>query len=269
MKPLAILAAALAALSLAAAPAPAPAQDFAWPVLRVIDGDTILVDASADMPARLAEVRVRLRGVDTPEPGDRAGCAAERAAAAEATAFVRAALGAAGTIVVRDPDWGRWGGRVVAEVLLDGIPLSAMLRANEHAREMTGGRRPDWCATLAPVDAAATDGGSVRERVDALLAGMDREEEAPAAPAAPADLRAEIERRVLDPCLRAGIRAAGLDRTLKEDAALRMMKRELAAQLRAVSDGVAALAAGQTRAARAGIYATNLALCIDELTGSL
>ena len=55
MKRLVILAAALAT----AAPVAGNAADYAWPVLRVIDGDTLAVDASADMPPELAEVRRR------------------------------------------------------------------------------------------------------------------------------------------------------------------------------------------------------------------
>ena len=50
MKRLAILAAALAT----AAPVAGNAADYAWPVVRVIDGDTVAVDASADMPPELA-----------------------------------------------------------------------------------------------------------------------------------------------------------------------------------------------------------------------
>lgn len=73
MKRVAILAAALAAAAAWAAPAQA-ATEFAWPVVRVIDGDTAAVDASADLPAPLTELRIRVRGVDTPETGHRARC---------------------------------------------------------------------------------------------------------------------------------------------------------------------------------------------------
>ena len=36
---------------------PALAADYAWPVVRVVDGDTVAVDASADMPPELADVK--------------------------------------------------------------------------------------------------------------------------------------------------------------------------------------------------------------------
>ena len=60
--------------------AAALAADYAWPVLRVVDGDTIAVDASRDLPPELARLNVRLRGVDTPEKGGRARCPFERQA---------------------------------------------------------------------------------------------------------------------------------------------------------------------------------------------
>ena len=60
-----------AALTLAAflLAAPLSAADYSWPVVRVVDGDTVKVDASADMPPELASIAIRLRGVDTPEKG--------------------------------------------------------------------------------------------------------------------------------------------------------------------------------------------------------
>ena len=88
------------------------AADYAWPVLRVVDGDTVAVDASADMPPELARLSVRLQGVDTPEKGGRAKCEAEREAGQAATAFTKAAIAGAQLILVRGPEWGKWGGRV-------------------------------------------------------------------------------------------------------------------------------------------------------------
>ena len=60
----------VAALALEFAAAPVQAGDYPWPVVRVIDGDTVAVDASGDMPSDLAALKVRSRGVDTPEKGD-------------------------------------------------------------------------------------------------------------------------------------------------------------------------------------------------------
>ena len=125
--------------------APLPAADYSWPVVRVVDGDTVKVDASADLPSELASLSVRLRGVDTPEKGGRAKCEAERQAGRAATAFTEAAVAGAGNVLVRDPAWGKWGGRVVADLILDGMPLSAALLDAGHGRPYDGGKRESWC----------------------------------------------------------------------------------------------------------------------------
>ena len=121
------------------------AADYPWPVLRVVDGDTVAVDASIDLPPELARLNVRLRGVDTPEKGGRAKCPSERRAGQAATAFTDAAIAKARRILVRDPEWGKWGGRVVADLILDGRSLSEELIAAGHGRPFSEGRRGSWC----------------------------------------------------------------------------------------------------------------------------
>ena len=125
--------------------APAVAGDYEWPVTRVVDGDTVKVDAGADMPPALASLSVRLRGVDTPEKGRRAKCETERRAGQAATAFTEAALARASSIAVRNPSWGKWGGRVIADLILDGRSLSASLIETGHGRPYDGGKRAGWC----------------------------------------------------------------------------------------------------------------------------
>ena len=132
-------------LALALVAGPANAADYAWPVVRVIDGDTVAVDASADMPPELADVKVRLKDVDTPEKGGRAKCPDERDAGQTATAFTERAVAEALAIVVRDPKWGKWGGRVVADLVLDGHSLSSSLIAAGHGRAYDGKKRRSWC----------------------------------------------------------------------------------------------------------------------------
>ena len=124
---------------------PTFAVDYAWPVVRVIDGDTVAVDASADLPPELARLSVRLRGVDTPEKGGRAKCESERVAGQAATTYTRSAIAEASRIVVRDPAWGKWGGRVLADLIVDGRSLATALIAAGHGRAYGGGRREGWC----------------------------------------------------------------------------------------------------------------------------
>ena len=83
--------------------------------------------------------------MDAPERGGRAACEAERAAGEAAAAFVEAALAPARTVATRDPAWDKWGGRVVADLVVDGRSLARALVASGHARAYDGGRRGSWC----------------------------------------------------------------------------------------------------------------------------
>ena len=114
--------------------------DYAWSVVKVIDGDTVKVDASADMPPQLASILVRLRDVDTPETW-RPKCDSELQAGRAATAFVKHRIAEAERIVVRDPKWGKYGGRVVANLMLDDQTLSDLLIKAGHGRPYDGGKR--------------------------------------------------------------------------------------------------------------------------------
>ena len=118
---------------------------YQWPIVRVIDGDTVEVDADQDMPPELAKLRLRLRGVDTPEKGGRAKCASERSAGLAATEFTRRAIVRAHDILIRNLQWGKWGGRVIGDLMLDGRPLSQTLIEAGHGRPYDGGRRKSWC----------------------------------------------------------------------------------------------------------------------------
>ena len=257
MRRLAILAAALVALPLSA-----QAADYAWPVVRVIDGDTIVFDASADFPPELAEMRVRLRGIDAPEMGHRAECEAERAAAARATAFVARELGAAGTIAVRDLAWGKWGGRVIADVVLDGGPSLANLVAYfGHARrDSDAGAARGWCG-----EAAAPAGDRVVDFVDSLLAEQDARQ---ADEAGAADYRTEFARHVLDPCLAAALRSGHIDPALVsglgERAALARLKSLATAPIAATAPGFERLVAGRPDAVRQKLYDALHAVCLDD-----
>ncbi len=124
---------------------PVAAADYTWPVVKVIDGDTVKVNARADFPDELSRLSVQLRGVDTPEKGFHAKCTHERLAGQAATEFTRSEISGASKIVIRDPAWGKWAGRVVADVIIDGRSLSDSLIAAGHGREYNGGPRAGWC----------------------------------------------------------------------------------------------------------------------------
>ena len=122
--------ASVAAFVLAAAftGAAAGAADYEWRIVRVVDSNTIRVDATPDLPPELARLKARIRGVDTPEKGGRAKCERERRGGAAATAFAADAIRAVRRVVIRNPKWGKWGGRVIADVLIDGRNLATGAR---------------------------------------------------------------------------------------------------------------------------------------------
>lgn len=120
------------------------AERYSWPVVGVKDGDTIAVEIPG-LPTTLNPVAIRLRGVDTPESGGRAKCAAERNLAKRATGFTKWAVARAKRIEFAMPDWDKYGGRIDAEVWIDGASLADQLIAAGLARAYDGGKRNGWC----------------------------------------------------------------------------------------------------------------------------
>jgi endonuclease YncB( thermonuclease family) len=116
---------------------PIPAQ-----VVRVVDGDTILVRAHIWLGQEV-ETAVRLAGTDTPEMKGR--CAAESKMAEAAKAFLASRVD--GSLVqLRDVLTDKYGGRVRALVFdSTGADLSVELIKAGLARPYGGEKRQPWC----------------------------------------------------------------------------------------------------------------------------
>jgi len=118
-------------------PGPVPAE-----LVRVVDGDTVLVSARIWLGQRVT-VSVRLAGIDAPEMRGR--CDAERANAHRARDFLVRRLKGGG-IALADIQYGKYAGRVVARLLdRDGADLGAALLEAGLARPYAGRRRKSWC----------------------------------------------------------------------------------------------------------------------------
>ncbi len=118
-------------------PGPVPAE-----LVRVVDGDTVLVNARIWLGQRVT-VSVRLAGIDAPELRGR--CDAERAQARRARDFLIRRLEPGG-IALADIHYGKYAGRVVARLLdNNGADLGAALLAAGLARPYAGRRRQSWC----------------------------------------------------------------------------------------------------------------------------
>lgn len=114
-------------------------------ITRVVDGDTVGIQATW-LPAPLKpELSIRVYGVDTPEKGHRAACPSEAARGEAATAFTKAQINAATKRQIVLMDWDKYGGRVLGDVLLNGQSLRGMLIANGFAREYYGEAKTSWC----------------------------------------------------------------------------------------------------------------------------
>ncbi len=105
---------------------------------RVIDGDTIVITVGG------ASDRLRLLGVDTPELGAGARCAAEQAGAARARDRLRALIAAAADRQIC-PDGRDKYGRILAKLLLDDTDAAEILIRERLGRPYFGGRRTSWC----------------------------------------------------------------------------------------------------------------------------
>lgn len=122
-----------------------PGVTYDAQILRVSDGDTVVI-AAPFLPAPLKpELAVRVFGVDTPEKGFRAKCAAEDQRGQAATEFTKKAITAAKKAQVILYGWDKFGGRVLGDIILDGKSLRAGLIANGFAREYFGEAKTSWC----------------------------------------------------------------------------------------------------------------------------
>ena len=114
-------------------------------VLRVTDGDTIVI-AAPYLPAPLKpQLAVRIYGVDTPEKGHRAQCPSEAERGAMASKFTTNLVANSVQRYVVLYGWDKFGGRVLGDIILDGQSLRAQLIANGFAREYYGEAKQSWC----------------------------------------------------------------------------------------------------------------------------
>ncbi len=114
-------------------------------IVRVSDGDTVVI-AAPFLPAPLKpELAVRVYGVDTPEKGHRAQCPGEAQRGEAASAFTKNAVASTQKHQVVLYGWDKFGGRVLGDMILNGVSLRAELIKNGFAREYYGEAKKSWC----------------------------------------------------------------------------------------------------------------------------
>jgi endonuclease YncB( thermonuclease family) len=125
--------------------APAFANLHEWKVIRVIDGDTIEVEAPF-LPKEL-KLFVRVLGIDTPEKGNRAKCKAEADLAIKASKFTESFFKVLGNkATFSDIKWDKFGGRVLANVVILDNNLAKELIHRGYARIYNGEKKKSWCS---------------------------------------------------------------------------------------------------------------------------
>lgn len=114
-------------------------------IIRVTDGDTVVI-AAPFLPAPLKpELAVRVFGVDTPEKGFRGQCDSEKQRGEAASVFTKNAITSTQKHQVILYGWDKFGGRVLGDLILNGVSLRAELIKNGFAREYYGDAKQSWC----------------------------------------------------------------------------------------------------------------------------
>ena len=114
-------------------------------IIRATDGDTVVI-AAPFLPAPLKpELAVRIFGVDTPEKGFRGQCTSEKQRGELASEFTKLVIKSTKKHQVILYGWDKFGGRVLGDILLDGMSLRNLLIKNSFAREYYGDAKQSWC----------------------------------------------------------------------------------------------------------------------------
>lgn len=127
------------------------------PIDEIYDGDTIKTHISERrLPEPLNRLSIRIDGIDTPEmPAPsyhetgklgRAGCVKEAELALQAKALLEKIAEGTNTMKVEDFDWGKFGGRIVGKVTINGVDVAQALIDAGLAVPYDGGTKThDWC----------------------------------------------------------------------------------------------------------------------------
>lgn len=112
-------------------------------VIRVIDGDTLLLRAEWVPEPLPKQIYLRVAGIDTPEMKGK--CADETDLALEAKAYTETFVKTR-EIEIDLVSWDKYGGRILGNIRAqDGGDLATELLTHGLGREYKGGRKLSWC----------------------------------------------------------------------------------------------------------------------------
>jgi endonuclease YncB( thermonuclease family) len=145
MKKFLLLLLAVPMIALAQGKMPKNSATYDAQILRVSDGDTVVI-AAPFLPAPLKpQLAVRIFGVDTPEKGWRAQCPSEAQRGEMASQYTKQLVQSGRQFQVVLYGWDKFGGRVLGDIIVDGQSVRQGLLANGLAREYYGEAKQSWC----------------------------------------------------------------------------------------------------------------------------
>lgn len=121
------------------------ANPYDFKITRVLDGDTVEFEAKFLPPPLKPTLRLRILGVDTPEKGHRAQCPKENELGLKATELTKELVLKSTTRQIIIKGWDKFGGRVLGDLILDGVSLRDSLIKAGLAREYYGEAKQSWC----------------------------------------------------------------------------------------------------------------------------
>lgn len=114
-------------------------------VIKVKDGDTIVI-AAPYLPEPLKpELSVRIYGVDTPEKAWRAKCPKEAEMGEKATKHTKDLVANGKKFQLVLYGWDKFGGRILGDIVVDGVSVRKSLIQAGLAREYFGDAKKSWC----------------------------------------------------------------------------------------------------------------------------
>lgn len=116
-----------------------------YKILRVVDGDTVIIDAPYLPKPLKPELSLRILGIDTPEKDFRAKCKVENDLGHQATDFTVNKIASAKSINVEIVQWDKFGSRLDGNIIVDGESLATLLINNNLARPYNGEKKKSWC----------------------------------------------------------------------------------------------------------------------------
>ena len=119
-------------------------EEYDYKIIRVVDGDTVIIEAPYLPKPLKQEISLRINGIDTPEKDGHSKCKDENELAHQATNFTINALKNAKSYKIEILDEDKYF-RLLGDVIIDGERLSSMLIKNHLAREYHGAKKETWC----------------------------------------------------------------------------------------------------------------------------